>query len=377
MSPGEGAAGWSPWALAAASMELSDPGRMVRLSRGWPTGEGLLAAPAEEVCAVLRLTADRAAALAATVGNASPRVLETLAGRGVALVTEHDPDYPPLLRHTEHAPPLLWVRGDVGALARRAVAVVGARKASAYGREVAKAVATSAASAGFAVVSGAALGIDAGAHEAALAVGVTVAVLGSGVDVPYPRRHRDLLERICAAGCVISEFPPGTPALPYHFPLRNRVMAGMCERLVVVEAALRSGALITAGFAGDYGREVLAVPGSIWSAQSEGCHRLLADGAAPLIRPGDVLGHEPPTGGKEDESPREAWLGPVRGTRLVDEEGLRLLECIRQGADTPDRLGEASGLDPAGCAAAVSVLELAGVVVRDEGGGLMIRVDLP
>ncbi len=209
---------------------------------------------------------------------------------GFRLLTPFEGPYPALLREIPDAPLVLWAAGDTDRLAVPAVAVVGARAATRYGREVAARVAGDLSLAGVAVVSGMARGIDAAAHLAAVGnPGGTIAVLGSGVDVPYPKENADLWKKIGARGLLLSEHPPGTRPLPSNFPVRNRIIAGMASGTVVVEAARRSGSLITARLAADFGRDVFAVPGSVLSESSDGCHALLREGAVLCRGAGDVL----------------------------------------------------------------------------------------
>ena len=209
---------------------------------------------------------------------------------GRHLLGWHDPDYPPLLRRGSNPPPVLFVDGDPALLWRPAVAVVGSRSPSPLGIETARELGTVLARAGLVVASGMAAGIDAAAHLAALdAGGGSVAVLGTGPDVPYPRRNTGLHGRLCREGAVVSEHPPGTTPRSSHFPSRNRILAALCVGTVVVEAARRSGALITARLAGECGREVMAFPGSVRNPVARGCHRLIRDGAALVEEPGEVL----------------------------------------------------------------------------------------
>ncbi len=209
---------------------------------------------------------------------------------GVFVLTWEDTAYPQRLKALEHAPPVLYGRGALTAEDEWAVAVVGTRKMSTYGRRVAKEVATLLADHGVTVVSGLARGIDAVGHRAALqAGGRTVAVLGSGVDQIYPPEHRSLAEEITAHGALLSEYPPGTRPEAANFPPRNRIIAGLSLATVVVEGGRKSGALITAAFAADQGREVFAVPGSIYAPQSEGPNWLIQQGARPLLLPEDIL----------------------------------------------------------------------------------------
>ena len=198
--------------------------------------------------------------------------------------------YPPLLREIVDPPPVLWVRGMVGALPRPAVAIVGSRAATPYAQEVAARLAGELADRKVVVVSGLARGADGSAHRGCVSAGgVTVAVLGSGPDVIYPREHDALAESICRDGALVSELGPGAPPLPEHFPLRNRLISGISLAVVVVEASERSGSLITARCALEQGRDVMAVPGSVLGGRNRGSHALLKDGAKVVETADDIL----------------------------------------------------------------------------------------
>jgi DNA processing protein len=264
--------------------------------------------------------------------------------------------FPPLLAAIHDPPPVLFVRGStVALLSEPAVAVVGARSCSAYGRSVARSLGRELAAAGLVVVSGMARGVDGEAHRGALeAGGRTVAVLGCGIDRDYPAAHAELARRICERGLVVSEYEPGVEPAPWRFPARNRIIAGLCRGTVVVEARERSGALITADFALEEGREVLAVPGEITSALSAGTNALLRLGATPVTRGADVL----ESFGIEPAQPEPASLGPV-ATQLLDR--------LREGGLTADELVRATGVDAAAAAAALLELELSRAVALDDG----------
>jgi DNA processing protein len=268
-----------------------------------------------------------------------------------------DAEYPGLLAAIHDPPPSLHVRGDDGMdlLSEPAVAVVGARACSAYGRSVARSLGRELAAAGLVVVSGMARGIDGEAHRGALeASGVTVAVLGCGVDRDYPAAHAELARRICKRGLIVSEYEPGVEPAPWRFPARNRIIAGLCEATVVVEARERSGALITADFALEEGRDVLAVPGEITSSLSAGTNALLRLGATPVTCAADVLELFDLAPAERDDS----RLGPAAET---------LLERLRDGALTADELVRASGVEPAQASAALMELELARRVALEDG----------
>ena len=283
--------------------------------------------------------------------------LARLSALGFRFVARSDAAFPALLDRIHDPPPGLFLRGDAETdlLARPAVAVVGARACSAYGRQVARSIGRDLAAAGLVVVSGLARGIDADAHRGALeSGGPTVAVLGCGIDRDYPAANRELARQIGAAGLVVSEYAPGVEPAPWRFPARNRIVAGLCAATVVVEARERSGALITADFALEEGREVFAVPGEITSALSAGTNALLRLGANPLTRAADVL----ESYGIEAAAPAAIEVGPVAAT---------VLARIREGAAGADELARATGLGAGELAAALSELELAGATEMEEG----------
>lgn len=208
--------------------------------------------------------------------------------KGIKICCTDDTDYPKLLLNTFNVPTVLYYRG-VLPKTDQLIAIVGARKASSYGKNIAQLLAAELAEAGVWVVSGAARGIDTAAHQGALSKGYTIAVLGCGVDVAYPPENRKLLNHIAECGAVVSEYAPGTMAHPGHFPARNRIINGLSRGVVVVEAAEKSGALITADFALEEGRDVFAVPGSIFSVSSKGTHRLIKQGAKLVDSTEDIL----------------------------------------------------------------------------------------
>jgi DNA processing protein len=265
--------------------------------------------------------------------------------------------FPALLAAIHDPPRELFVRGN-GALAllsEPAVAVVGARACSSYGRSVARSLGRDLAAAGLVVTSGMARGVDGEAHRGALdAGGVTVAVLGCGIDRDYPAAHAELARRICDRGLVVSEYEPGVEPAPWRFPARNRIIAGLCRATVVVEARERSGALITADFALEEGRDVLAVPGEITSSLSAGTNALLKLGATPVTSADDVLE-------LFDLPPAPA------GRASVGDAAQVILDRLGEGALTADEVVRVSGLDPAAAVAALVELELARRVALEDG----------
>jgi DNA processing protein len=265
--------------------------------------------------------------------------------------------YPKLLHEIHDPPARLWLRGGAAPtlLSETAVAIVGARACSSYGRAVARMLAREVAAAGIVVVSGLARGIDAEAHRGALeAGGRTVAVLGCGIDRDYPAAHAELARRIAVDGLVVSEYEAGVPPAPWRFPARNRIIAGLCGATVVVEARERSGALITADFALDDGREVMAVPGEITSALADGTNALLRLGATPVTRAADVL---------------EALGVPRQAPRVADPstEAEAVLAALAVEPLGSDELARVTGLPAGPLAAALVELELGGQVVADDG----------
>jgi DNA processing protein len=231
-----------------------------------------------------------------------------------------DPDYPGLLRLSPHAPAALFLVGDAGLLCQPQIAVVGSRRPSAGGRDNARCFARAFAEAGYVVCSGLAEGIDAEAHLGALAAGRTIAVLGTGPDRCFPSINAPLMARIAAEGLIVSEHPPGTPGLASHFPSRNRIIAGLSQGTVVVEAALRSGALITGRLASEAGREAFALPGSIHNPMARGCHRLIREGAMLVESPQDVLSALGPVAAAQADTLREALAAPPPATRGADPD---------------------------------------------------------
>lgn len=271
--------------------------------------------------------------------------------RGLALTTIVDVDYPPRLRDLHDPPAVIWSRGDWSTLQSPVVAVVGTRRASAYGQRITRALVTALTRGGACIVSGMAVGIDAVAHRTTLeGDGRTVAVLGTGADVAYPRAHSGLLSDIGSRGLVLSELPPEARADSGSFPRRNRIIAALASLTIVVEAPRQSGALSTAHHALDLGRDVAAVPGAIDAPQSEGANRLIREGAHAITSVADALalvGLDPPVRLRpalNDESEKCVWL------------------TLEDGSATLDELCARTGLPVAQCLSAVTRLELRGIV---------------
>lgn len=276
-------------------------------------------------------------------------------------------DYPALLAELDSAPPILTCRGDAKLAARPCVAIVGARNASAAAVKLARQFASDLAEAGIIVVSGLARGIDGAAHRAALGGG-TIGVIASGIDIAYPPEHLDLQEEVATRGLLLAEQPPGTEPLARHFPSRNRIIAGLAAGTVVVEAAPKSGSLITARLAGEAGREVMAVPGSPLEPRSQGCNQLIRDGAVLVQSAAEVI----ELVSSFDGTPRSAFRESASGfDAMPDDLGEAPADVTTLLTTAPvavDELIRQSGESPAAVQLALLELELAGRLVRHAAG---------
>lgn len=307
-----------------------------------------------------KLAAAILAAPGATLNHALAKTMAWLEQPGNHLLTMVDPRYPVRLLDLTDPPPLLYIKGDPAALARPALAIVGARDATAQGKADAEAFGRSFSQAGQTVVSGLARGVDAAAHEGGLAgEGGTVAVIGTGADRVYPARHFDLAHRIAEHGAIVSEFPLGMQGFKDNFPRRNRLIAALARGVLVVEAAARSGSLITARLAADLGREVFAIPGSIHSPLSGGCHFLIRQGAKLVESPQDVMEEF----GLAVGPAKAANAAPPRSKAPDDP----LLAMLKHEPVTLDTLCERSGLAPETLATRLLELELEGRAERLPG----------
>jgi DNA processing protein len=331
---------------------------------------GLLERPDPGALAALGLTTSAIARLAEPDAAGIDADLRWLERSGCSLLASTDPGYPELLRLSPDAPAVLYVRGQAAALLEPQIAMVGSRNPTAGGRATARDFAASFARLGLTITSGLALGIDAACHEGALAgEGFTVAVLGCGLDVVYPKENAALAERVAASGALISEFPPGTPALKEHFPRRNRIIAGLAHGTVVVEAAQRSGSLITARLAGAAGREVFALPGSIHNPLARGCHELIRQGAKLVERVEDVLAElkislaHQILASTAQPSPGTPAAGPT-----LDKAYKILLDALAFEPASVDSLIERTGLNSESIASMLLILELDGHVAPHPGG---------
>ncbi len=288
------------------------------------------------------------------------KISEQIARQGIQILTWNDESYPARLREIDQPPPVLYLRGEYLPDDVFAVAIVGTRRVTPYGRQVTEEIASFLAANGITVVSGLARGVDAVAHTAALkAGGRTIGVLGSGVDRIYPPEHRALAEQMMERGAVVSDYAPGTPPDASNFPPRNRIISGLSLAVVVIEAGETSGALITAEFAAEQGREIFAVPGSILAPQSKGTNKLIQNGAQPLLTASDLM-----------QALNLTRMGEHKAARKIlpsDEVEAKLLAALGEQPVHVDELGNQTGLPIEKVSATLTLMELKGMV-RQVGG---------
>lgn len=288
------------------------------------------------------------------------KISEQIARQGIHILTWEDESYPARLREIDQPPPVLYLRGEYLPDDVFAVGIVGTRRVTPYGRQVTEEIASFLAANGITVVSGLARGVDAVAHTAALkAGGRTIGVLGSGVDRIYPPEHRALAEQMAERGAVVSDYAPGTPPDASNFPPRNRIISGLSLAVVVIEAGETSGALITAEFAAEQGREVFAVPGSILAPQSKGTNKLIQNGAQPLLSASDLM-----------QALNLTRMGEHKAARKIlpsDEVEAKLLAALGEQPIHVDELGNQTGLPIEKVSATLTLMELKGMV-RQVGG---------
>lgn len=354
----------SAWWLAMKQIPRIGPARIRTLQEHFGEISRAWGASASELRSVLP------DALASELMDVRSRIdvaalFEQTTRNGIRVTCLADDDYPSLLREVPSPPPVLFYRGQLIETDHTAVAIVGTRKATAYGREMAYRMAFDLAQAGVTIVSGLALGIDGAAHRAALeAGGRTIAVLGSGIDVIYPGTHRDLARKIEAQGAVVTDYPPGTPPDRFNFPPRNRIISGLSRGVVVIEAPERSGALITVDFAAEQGRDAFAVPGPVHAPASAGCLRILREGATLVRNADDVL---------EDLHIRhlETQQPPPSTASLSDDER-RLLSVLTSQPQHIDDIAEAISKSVGEVSGELMMLELQGQV-HSAGNGYYCR----
>ncbi|MDR0249901.1 MAG: DNA-processing protein DprA [Burkholderiales bacterium] len=362
--------------VALALWGLSAP-VLARLLREFGTPEAVLAvspaglAPFVPKATLARLQSPDAERLEATQ--------TWLSEEGHQLVTWDDPDYPSALLELNDAPPVFFFVGQREILSRPALAIVGSRNATPQGLDNARAFAAALSQAGVAIVSGMALGIDAAAHEGGLtSVGSSLAVIGTGPDRVYPARNHALAHRLAEKGGILSEFLPGTPPLPANFPRRNRIISGLAQGVLVVEATLSSGSLITARLAGEQGREVFAVPGSIHSPFSKGCHKLIREGAKLVETAQDILDELPVLRQAPLSSPSSIAIAQASSDAMAqdgetDKKTIGLLAALGHDPVDLDTLVERTSHSADTLQAELVMLELQGRVAALPGGRWQIR----
>jgi DNA processing protein len=352
-------------AISWARSALLTPQRLWRAAREHGGIESLLAAGPGELSEWLG-SEDRAAAfLRSAEDSDSERWAAQVERSGVHVLTIFEDEYPKALSEISDPPFVLYAIGRLDRLKLPAVGIVGSRAATRYGRDVAARLARDLSAAGVTIVSGFARGVDHAAHEAALGLpGGTVAVLGCGLDVNYPREHAALKESMKTEGLLLSEFPPGAEPRPEHFPIRNRIIAGLCSGVVVVEASRRSGSLITARLANESGRDVFAVPGSVFSQTSVGTHELLRDGAILCRGAEDVLSELFLAIGAASSGIPAGSSAAVSG---LSDEARRIWETLRKGEyASAEELAQSTDLPAATVLAALFELEKQGLYVFAE-----------
>lgn len=322
------------------------------------SAEAAWTAPASDVRAVLGHREKQLANLLRVRERLDPlRELERLEADGVQVIPLADEAYPALLQEIANPPPVLFVRGTLLEIDRVAVAVVGTRRVTPYGRDVARSIAGDLARAGVTVVSGLAHGVDGIAHQAALeANGRTIAVLGSGIHDIYPREHRNLAQRIAEQGAIMSDNLPNAKPDRWNFPARNRIISGLSQGVLVVEAPERSGALITVDFAADQGRDVFAVPGPVNAASSAGCLKIMRDGARPVRDANDIL--------EDLRLLRPELPDAEQPVLFIDDDDRRVLHVLTSAPLHIDDVVEASGLPLPRVSAILLTLELQGLATN-------------
>lgn len=341
----------------------------LKLLQSFGAPESVLEAPRSTLSQVEGVTTTLAEAIDRGAKDELDKSLKLIEEHEVSVVTIEDPDYPEFLKHIHDPPPLLYVKGTLDRGDRNAISIVGTRRATHYGKTVASKLAGDLARIGITVVSGLAYGVDAAAHKGALeAGGRTIAVLGCGVDVVYPRANSKLFERIPGSGALVSEFPMGCQPDAGLFPQRNRIVSGLSLGTLVIEAPRKSGALITARLAMEQGREVLAVPGNIFSPYGEGCHRLIKDGAKLVENVYDIIGEVEASLEKIDtRASISAADGIDRKNLKMSADERKVFDCLSMLPMHIDDIIEECDLTASRAASALVTLELKGQIQQLSG----------
>ncbi len=339
------------------------PRTIHKLLEIYHTAENILAAPLSQINALSFLTAAQKKSLAAGVDDAMlAKATETLDANGGHAVCLFDPHYPEMLRHIADPPSVLYIKGQLEDL-QPAVAIVGTRAPSQYGKDMALRLGRDLSTMGISVVSGLARGIDTCAHQGALqGIAKTVCVLGSGIDTIYPPENSSLAQAIAQQGAVVSEFPPGTRPDPGNFPRRNRIISALSTGVIVIEAAYKSGALITARFAGEQGKCLMATPGAVTNIRSQGPHHLLRQGAVLVRDAADVI---------EEIAPQVK--GFIAETEKHSEERDEIITACSGQALSIDDIAHELHMSIPEVTQRISMLELSGAIIKVEGNRFMAR----
>lgn len=358
-----------PWLQLALTPNLG-PAQFYALLAVFKAPEQVSQAPAERLAAYIR-NPDLIQAIHQRSGqaNAAAALAWEAAASEHHLISARDPRYAFLLQHIPQPPPVLFAHGNIDLLNQPAIAVVGSRQASAQGLRNAHTFAQSLAQAGWVVVSGLAAGIDTAAHQGALSMaGPTIAVLGTSIDGVYPRQNRGLAQKIAESGLLLSEFPLGTAPLPANFPRRNRIIAGLSLATLVVEASLRSGSLITAHLAASFNREVMALPGAIHNPYSQGCNKLLQEGAKLVTCLRDIEEELPPLPPSAHATADLGSATPQKNRPSLSQEEAVVLQAVGFDPIHVDALIQTMDLPTATVHAVLLSLELAGYIATMAGG---------
>lgn len=348
-----------PYFLALNRISNIGPRTVAKLLRRWPSLSDMFRLSAQQLklAGLPAKIADGIAAFDLGQIDADLRWQEV---DNHFLLTWCDPEYPSILKEIPDPPIVLYAIGQLSCLQQPAIAIVGTRNPSSTGSDTARRFAFELAEKGITIVSGLAIGIDAQAHTGSLdAGGKTIAVMGTGIDCIYPRRHVKLAERICQQGLLVSEFPLKSPPIAGHFPRRNRIISGLSSSILVVEAAIRSGSLITARLALEQNRDVLAIPGSIHNPHSKGCHHLLQQGATLVTSSNDVL---------DEMNLNYKAVIAVKTQEMLADGNKNLVKCIDFEITTVDQIMERSGLTIENVFCELSELELDGLINAVPGG---------
>ncbi|MEN6371120.1 MAG: DNA-processing protein DprA [Armatimonadota bacterium] len=347
--------------LRLSKLELA-PRRATALVERFGSPEAVFSATETELRSVEGLTGRSLEKLLSPEPSDLDRSLDTLQEKNIRLISFQDKDYPANLQQIIDPPVVLFVRGELKEPDKFAIAIVGSRRASIYGRSMAERIAKDLSNRGLTVISGGARGIDAMAHKGSLAAGGrTVAVLGCGIDICYPTEHKELFDRVAENGAVVSEFSPGTPPEGWRFPARNRIISGLSIGLLVIQAPASSGALITARYAQEQGRDIFVLPGNVDDVRNQGCHALIRDGAT-LVESADQIMEDLGIQAEDNIKPQLTF----EFESLTDEER-KLVETLSLQAKHVDQIIQEAKLPAPQVIGMLTMLEMKGIVKRVPG----------